>query len=79
MDIFGNTLGISGMCCFLVAYFLLQKNVWKAHSYGYLGANFAGSLLLIASLCIDWNLSAFLLEVAWAAISLWGLVKLQRK
>lgn len=78
MYLLGNILGLSGMMCFLVAYFMLQRNLWQAQSYRYFGANLAGSLLLIASLLIDWNLSAFLLEVAWGCISIWGIFKLSR-
>ncbi len=64
------------MCCFLLAYFMLQRNKWPAQSYRYYGSNLAGSLLLVASLCIDWNLSAFLLEVAWGIISICGISSL---
>ncbi len=78
MEQLGNFLGLSGMVCFLLAYFMLQRNMWQAQSYRYFGANFAGSVLLILSLLIDWNLSAFLLEVAWAVISLWGIIKLNK-
>ncbi len=76
MEQLGNFLGLSGMVCFLLAYFMLQRNVWQAQSYRYFGANFVGSVLLIISLLIDWNLSAFLLEVAWCCISMWGIIKL---
>lgn len=75
----GNILGIGGMALFLLAYFFLQKGTWQPHSYAYLGMNLAGSLLLIASLLIDWNLSAFLLEVAWGLISLWGIARLLKR
>ena len=76
MEQLGNIFGLSGMMCFLLAYFMLQRNVWQAQSYRYFGANLAGAILLISSLLIDWNLSAFLLEVAWALISMWGIFKL---
>jgi len=76
MEMLGNILGLMGMMCFLVAYFMLQRNVWMAQSYKYFGANLAGSILLIISLLIDWNLPAFMLEAAWGLISIWGLIKL---
>ena len=79
MELFGNILGLAGMACFLLAYFMLQRNRWQAQSYRYFGANLAGAFLLIASLLIDWNLPAFLLEVVWAAISLWGMIAIARK
>jgi hypothetical protein len=38
--------------------------------------NLAGSTLIIVSLLHAFNLSALLVEVAWAAIALFGLVRL---
>lgn len=78
-DIFFNTLGLTGMFLFLLAYFMLQQSRWTHDSYRYLGANFAGSVLLLISLAWDFNLSAFLLEAAWGTISGWGLWKLYKR
>jgi hypothetical protein len=36
-------------------------------------ANLAGALLLLVSLWVNFNLAAFVLEVAWAAIALLGI------
>lgn len=71
----GTIVGNIGIVCFLAAYFLLQKGTWKAHGFAYLFSNFCGSVLLMASLMIDWNLPAFLLEAAWCLISIYGLIK----
>jgi hypothetical protein len=38
--------------------------------------NLAGSTLIIVSLLRAFNLSALLVEVAWAAIALFGLLRL---
>lgn len=75
MDFLFTLLGNVGVMCFLAAYFLLQKGALKADDYSYLLLNLAGALLLILSLLQDWNLAAFLLEAAWALISLYGLWK----
>ena len=75
MELLGNVLGLTGTACFLIAYFMLQKQKWSYNSYSYLGMNLAGALLLMASLMIDWNLPAFVLEAAWGLISMWGLLK----
>jgi hypothetical protein len=40
--------------------------------------NFVGASLLATSLSINFNLPALCLEVAWAAIALFGLVRLAR-
>jgi hypothetical protein len=70
-DIVGNI----GVVCFLVAYFLLQKGKLAHSSAGYLGLNLAGAILLMASLWVEWNLPAFLLEAAWAMLSIYGIYK----
>lgn len=75
----GDVIGGLGVICFLSAYFLLQKETWKAQSLPYLACNLAGALLVMCSLLMDWNLPAFLLEAAWAWISIWGLCKLYSK
>ncbi len=54
---------------------MLQKGTILHTSLTYLGMNLAGSLLLIISLLVNWNLSAFLLEAAWALISMYGIFK----
>lgn len=75
MDFFFNALGIAGGLCFMAAFTLLQLEKAQGDSYSYLYLNLAGALLLLASLLWDWNLSAFLLEIAWAFISLYGIRK----
>ena len=40
------------------------------------GANFVGASLLALSLLVNYNLPALLLEMAWAAIALFGLVRI---
>ena len=72
---FANILGNIGIACFLGAYFLLQKGSIGPRGLWYLGLNLAGSLLLIVSLLVHWNLPAFLLEAAWAFISIYGIYK----
>jgi hypothetical protein len=78
VEILGNILGVLGMLLFLYAYFMLQRGHWQAQSYRYFSTNLAGAMLLMASLVIDWNLPAFLLEAAWALISMWGILTLKR-
>lgn len=75
MELLGNALGLAGTALFLIAFFMLQKARWGAHSLPYLLSNLAGAILLVVSLLIDWNLPAFLLEASWGMISIWGLVK----
>ena len=75
MEPYANLIGNIGVVCFLVAYFCLQKG-WLSHNSGrYLLLNLIGSLLVIVSLLVYWNLPAFLLEAAWALISIYGIYK----
>ncbi len=41
-------------------------------------ANFAGASLLALSLMINFNLPALLLELAWAGVALFGLVRIKQ-
>jgi uncharacterized membrane protein len=75
MQLIADIVGNVGVVCFLVAYFLLQKGTLLHNQLSYLLLNLAGALMLIFSLLINWNLSAFLLEAAWALISIYGIIK----
>lgn len=68
-----TALGLLGMSLFILAYFQLQRGEWDAHGFSYPFANLSGALLVLLSFLEDWNLPAFLLEVTWALISIWGL------
>lgn len=68
-------VGMVGVCAFLIAYFMLQTERLKANSAAYLLLNLAGALMVMFSLVFKWNLPAFLLEAAWALISIYGLYK----
>ena len=73
VELCGDILGNIGVVCFLVAYALLQKGRIPHTGLTYLGLNLAGSILLLISLMIHWNMPAFLLEAAWALISMYGI------
>lgn len=70
-----NVIGLIGMVCILLAYFMQQQFGWKPDSLKYLLANCVGAGCLIISLLWDWNLPVFLLECIWFCISLFGLWK----
>lgn len=75
MDLLADMVGGVGVACFLIAYFLLQKEAITANSGPYLALNLAGAVLIMLSLLAHWNLPAFLLEAAWAMITLYGMYK----
>jgi hypothetical protein len=67
--------GFFGVVMVLVAYFTNQQGWLNSEDWRFPFANFLGSCLLLVSLYADWNLPSAIINVAWAAISLWGLVR----
>ncbi len=70
-----DVVGSIGVAVVLAAYFLLQLERMSATRPPYLIANGLGALLILVSLANDFNLSAFLIEVAWLLISAYGLMR----
>ena len=67
--------GLVGVVTTLVAYAGVQMHRLSAVGAPSLLMNFLGSALILVSLSQDFNLSAAAIEAAWAAISLFGLVR----
>src|SRR5215470_11371580 len=65
--------GFIGVLLIVVAYLLLQLDKLPSSSASYSLLNAAGALLIILSLIFKFNLSAFIVEVFWFLISLFGL------
>jgi hypothetical protein len=70
-DLAGNI----GVLMMVIAYLLLQLDKLSSSAVSYLLLNAGGALLVILSLIFHFNLSAFLMEVFWLLISLYGLAK----
>jgi hypothetical protein len=68
--------GVVGVLMMLAAYALAQLGRMRVDRLPSLLLNLTGSLLVLASLLVKFNLSAFLMETAWALVALFGLVKL---
>jgi hypothetical protein len=68
--------GLAGVMLILVAYALGQLGRLKIDDPPALLMNLAGAVLVMVSLLFNFNLSAFLMEAAWAAVALFGLAKL---
>ena len=66
-------LGNVGVLLILLSYLLLQMKKIKSQSMYYSLMNAAGALLILVSLYYNFNLSAFVMEVFWLLISLYGL------
>ncbi len=70
-DLAGNI----GVLMIIIAYLLLQLERISSAAVSYLLLNAAGAVLVMVSLMFNFNLSAFLMEVFWLMISLFGLGK----
>lgn len=74
-----DIVGLAGTVTILAAYALTSSGRLDAHKAPALAANFAGSSLILLSLTQAFNLSAVLVEAAWAVISLVGLARVLLK
>jgi len=70
-----DLVGFVGVLLSIVAYLLLQLDKLPSSSPSYSLLNAGGALLIIVSLIFKFNLSAFVVEAFWFAISLLGLLR----
>lgn len=70
-----DVIGNAGVAMILIAYLLVQLDRLDARGVAYSLVNAVGASLVVVSLVVDFNLSAFIVEVFWALISLYGLVR----
>ncbi|MGH8116227.1 MAG: CBU_0592 family membrane protein [Rhodanobacteraceae bacterium] len=72
-------IGLIGAVLVLLAFFLLQARKLHGNGLVYQLMNALGALGVALSLLFGrFNLPAFLLEVAWLAISIYGIVAARR-
>lgn len=70
-DFVGNV----GVFLVLLSYFLLQLERIDAQGLRYSVMNAAGAVLICISLYYSFNLSSFIIEICWLAISLYGMYR----
>jgi hypothetical protein len=68
-----DLVGLIGVAIIVVAYLLLQLEKLKSTNLSYSVMNALGASLIVASLIVDFNLSALLMEVFWVLISCIGI------
>jgi len=68
--------GLIGVTLMLAAYALGQLGRLRMDTLPALLMNLGGAVLVMISLLDKFNLSAFLMEAAWAIVALFGLAKL---
>ena len=73
-----NIVGLIGSALMVVAY--AYSNIAKQINFRWFNLlNLVGSLLLLASLTVHFNLASMALEIVWALIALFGLVQAFRR
>ena len=70
-----DIIGTAGAAMILVSYFLLQMERLSGTDLAYSVINGLGAALILISLSVDFNLSAFIVEAFWLAISVLGIVR----
>lgn len=68
-------LGNVGVFLIVATYLALQLGRMSSGSLYYSALNAVGAVLILISLYFEFNLSAFIVEVFWLVISLYGLAK----
>ena len=71
--------GLSGVAVILLAYFLLQASRLRGDALVYQLMNAIGAVLVLLSLLYAFNLSAFLMELAWLGVSIYGIARGRKK
>lgn len=71
LDFVGNV----GVVVLMVTYLLLQLNRLQSNDLAYSLLNAIGAALIVLSLLVNFNLSAFLMEVFWVLISFVGIYR----
>lgn len=70
-----NLVGFAGAAVLMAAYFANQQRWLSSEDWRYPALNLLGAVLIFVSLCFEWNFPSVVIEVFWAAISIWGLFK----
>ena len=74
-DLIFDIIGMSGTFLVVGAFFLLQLGKVNPQGLKYNLMNLTGAILLLISLCYNFNLASFVIELFWIAASLIGLYK----
>jgi hypothetical protein len=65
-------IGNIGVVLVLGTYLLLQLGRMNAQTLAYSALNGLGAVFILVSLVVDFNMSSFIIEVAWLLISVMG-------
>ena len=76
---FPDFIGLAGVGLILFTYGALTLEKMDPKGWMYSAGNGLGALLILISLFYSFNLASFVIEIAWLAISLFGLWKAWRR
>ncbi len=68
-------VGNIGVVLVIWCYLRVQSGHMRSDSLRYSVGNGLGALLIMVSLLIDFNLSSFVIEIAWLGISVYGVYR----
>lgn len=71
LDLIGNI----GVIVLMITYLMLQLNKLRSDGLPYSLLNAVGAGLIVLSLLVNFNLSAFIMEVFWVLISFVGIYR----
>lgn len=74
-----NIVGSLGVIMIITSYLFIQIDKMEVKGVQYSLINAVGALLVLFSLYYEFNLSAFIIELFWLIISLYGLFNFYRK
>jgi hypothetical protein len=72
-------IGLIGVAMILFTYAALTFEKMDPKGWAYSTGNGVGALLILISLYYSFNLASFVIEIAWLAISAFGLWKAWRR
>ncbi|REL37097.1 CBU_0592 family membrane protein [Thalassotalea euphylliae] len=75
LSLFADIIGMSGTFLVVLAFFLIQLEKLSPKGMAYNLLNLTGAILLLISLCINFNLASFVIEIFWIAASLVGIYR----
>jgi predicted membrane protein len=74
-----DAVGMLGTMLVVLAFFLLQLERTNPKGLSYNLLNLLGALFLLFSLCFNFNLASFVIELFWIAASLIGMWRYWRR
>ena len=74
-----DAIGLLGVSLILITYGALTLEKIDPKGWRYSAGNGIGAVLILISLYFSFNLASFVIEIAWLAISVFGLWKAWRR